>query len=172
MLREASDLLLDESGTRRTFNQFRDEILKLNQAYNVDFLRAEYNHATASSRMASKWVQIINNADTLPLLQYVTAGDSRVRQSHRPMDKVTLPVTHPFWNTYLPPNDWGCRCSVRQLAEGERTRSEDIPETQLKDMFKGNAGKDGVIFPATHPYYNISNRDDAENNFGLNIPEA
>ncbi|ELR69175.1 hypothetical protein C900_05371 [Fulvivirga imtechensis AK7] len=170
MLQEASALLLDENGARRTFAQFRDEILKLNQEYNVNFLRAEYNHATASSRMAAKWTQILSQADALPLLQYITAGDSRVRESHRPLDKVILPVTHPFWNSYMPPNDWGCRCTVRQLAEGERTRPQDIPEPQLKEMFLGNPGKDGVIFPRTHPYYNIANQDDADNNFGLNIP--
>ncbi|MBL6448564.1 minor capsid protein [Fulvivirga sp. 29W222] len=172
MLREATDLLIDENGARRSFSQFRDMVLKLNQEYNVNFLRAEYNHATASSRMASKWVQILSQAETLPLLEYITAGDSRVRESHKTMDRVILPVTHPFWDKYMPPNDWGCRCTVRQLAEGDRTKPQDIPEPQLKEMFLSNPGKDGVVFPSTHPYYNIVNPEDADNNFGLNIPNA
>lgn len=173
MLREATDLLTDESGVLRSFSDFKAEILKLNSQYNVQFLEAEYNHAVASSQMASKWKNIQENVDTLPLLQYITAGDSRVRESHRKLDKITLQADHPFWDTYLPPNDWGCRCSVRQIAEGDITRADELQDMpELKEMFKINSGKNGVVFPSHHPYYTVSpgDQDNADNNFGLDIP--
>lgn len=170
MLRAATDLLVDEDGVRRSFSAFKEEILKLHKEYNVDFLRSEYNHATASSRMASKWKHIQEHADVLPYLQYITAGDRRVRQSHRPLDKVILPVGHQFWDTFMPPNDWGCRCTVRQLADATPTRSDQLGDLpQLKEMFKTNTGKEAAIFPSNHPYYSVAeeHRNRASNNFGL-----
>ena len=39
-----------------------------------------------------------------------------MRASHAKLNKIILPVEHSFWDTYMPPNDWNCRCNVRQLA--------------------------------------------------------
>jgi len=168
-LRAATDALVDETGALRTFSAFRDEVLKLNSQYNIDWLQTEYNHAIGSARMAKKWQDIVKNKETLPLLQYVTAGDSRVRQSHKKLDKIILPMDHPFWDTHYPPNDWNCRCTVKQLAEGEQSilRMDELP--QLKPEFSTNTGKARTIFPKNHPYYNAREEDAgaAANNFGL-----
>jgi SPP1 gp7 family putative phage head morphogenesis protein len=158
-LREATDKLLTETGEIRAFTDFRTEILKLNETYNLDFLRTEYNHAIGAARMASKWADIVRTKELFPLLEYVTAGDNRVRQSHRKLDRIILPLDHPFWDTYMPPNDWNCRCNVRKLSSGEQTiiKPDDLPE--IKDSFRFNPGKQGVIFPKNHPYYNIPEED-------------
>jgi SPP1 gp7 family putative phage head morphogenesis protein len=174
MLREATDLLYDSKGAKRSFSAFKAEILKLNKDYNENFLRAEYQHAVGSSRMAGKWQRFEEEKETLPLLQYITAGDQRVRQSHRPLDGITLPVTHEFWNEYYPPNDWGCRCSVRQISDPDKrtdpTSYDQLPA--LKETFKNNSGKSKVIFPRNHPYYQVAPEDEgrAQNNFGLPKP--
>lgn len=174
-LREATDLLIDEqTGTIRPFDEFARLIKSLNEEYNVHFLRSEYNHANASARMAEKWTQITENAETLPLLQYVDAGDARVRASHRRLNKITLPVNHPFWQEYYPPNDWNCRCTVRQLVDGQTTTPQELQDLpELKEMFALNAGTSGVVFPPSHPYYDVARQDEANarNNFGLDIPE-
>jgi SPP1 gp7 family putative phage head morphogenesis protein len=168
-LRAATDALVDETGALRTFSAFRDEVLKLNSQYNIDWLQTEYNHAIGSARMAKKWQDIVKNKETLPLLQYVTAGDSRVRQSHKKLDKIILPMDHPFWDTHYPPNDWNCRCTVKQLADGEQSilRMDELP--QLKPEFSTNTGKARTIFPKNHPYYNAREEDAgaSANNFGL-----
>lgn len=169
-LRQASDLLIDPvTNNVRSFAKFKQEILALNKEYNVNFLAAEYNHAVATSQMASKWQQYQEETATFPYLQYVTAGDSRVRVSHQPLDGVVRLVGDPFWDVYMPPNDWNCRCTVKQLAEGEVTKTQDLP--QLKEMFKNNPGKSGVVFPESHPYYTVNPEDQesANNNFGLDI---
>lgn len=161
-LREATDLLTDPTtGSLRTFSDFRSEILKLNSEYNVNFLRAEYNHAVGAARMAGKWVEIVGDKEVYPLLEYITAGDSRVRQSHRKLDGVIKPMDDPFWDTYMPPNDWNCRCTVRKLMDGDVTITKPDELPQLKDEFKFNPGKQQVVFPKNHPYYN------ADQNFKL-----
>lgn len=47
--------------------------------------------------------------------KYVTAGDNRVREEHANLDGVVLPKDHPFWNTYMPPNGYNCRCQAIPL---------------------------------------------------------
>jgi SPP1 gp7 family putative phage head morphogenesis protein len=172
-LREATDALYDEAGAMRSFSAFKESILKLNDKYNVDWLRTEYNHAIGSARMASKWVDISEGKDLYPYLQYVTAGDSRVRVSHKPLDGIVKHIDDPFWNKYYPPNDWNCRCTVKQVDEYpiDQVATSQLPE--LKEMFSMNSGKQGVIFPESHPYYKVLNQDSgkAGKNFGLKIPE-
>jgi SPP1 gp7 family putative phage head morphogenesis protein len=172
-LKQASELLVDADGKVKAFSTFRDEVLALNSQYNIEYLRTEYNYAIASSRMAGKWAQFEANKSTLPLLQYETVGDARVRAAHAALDGIIKPVGDDFWNQYLPPNSWNCRCTVRQLAEGtvSDTKPENLP--QLTEMFKTNAGKSKVIFPPSHPYYNVDAGDqkNADKNFDLPIPD-
>lgn len=47
--------------------------------------------------------------------KYVTAGDSRVREEHENLDGVVLPKDHPFWQTFMPPNGFNCRCQAIPL---------------------------------------------------------
>lgn len=47
--------------------------------------------------------------------KYVTAGDNRVRPEHKNLDGVTLPKDHAFWNTFMPPNGYNCRCQAIPL---------------------------------------------------------
>ncbi|GAB3021410.1 phage head morphogenesis protein [Bowmanella dokdonensis] len=79
-----------------------------------------------SAYMAGRWEQIWRLKDIRPFLQYLTVGDERVRQSHRPWHGIILPVDHPFWRTHYPPNDWLCRCNARSRSK------DDIEEEGLK----------------------------------------
>lgn len=173
-LRAATDLLIDTENNRiRTFDLFRSEILKLNSTYNINFLRTEYNYAVASAQMAHKWQDIVDNKGALPLLKYETVGDARVRAAHAALDGVVKPVDDPFWDHYMPPNSWNCRCTVRQLDAGEITQTEPDKLPQLTEMFRINSGKQAVVFPRNHPYYKVdpADQDRADNNFDLPIPE-
>jgi SPP1 gp7 family putative phage head morphogenesis protein len=153
-LKEASLLLTDSSGELKPFSTFLQEVKAINQTYNVNYLQAEYNNAIASGQMAANWDDIQSRKQVAPYLKYKTAEDERVRMSHRGLNNVIKKVDDPFWNTYYPPNGWGCRCEVIQILQGEETFEFDAPE--LPAMFRGNVGKDGVIFPDTHPYFNTN----------------
>lgn len=49
--------------------------------------------------------------------KYVSVGDSRVRPIHEALDGVTLPKNDPFWQTFWPPNGYGCRCQAIPIFE-------------------------------------------------------
>ena len=151
--------LIDENGNRRTFDEFLKAVQSVDESYNKNYLRAEYNFVQASAQMAAKWDDFTKDGDRY-LLQYRTAGDDKVRKEHAALDRITLPITDQFWDSYFPPNGWNCRCTVVQVlkstpttdpAEAMRLGEEAVGKNG--DVFKFNAGKDGESFPDSHPYF-------------------
>lgn len=143
----------------RSFKEFRDIANKISFQYNETWLKTEYNQAIAGGQMAGRWTDFESNKESMPNLQYITAGDDRVREEHAMLDGVVKPVDDPFWDTYYPPNDWGCRCDVMQLpGEDIPDNAIDIPEDKyppINPLFKTNLAKDGLVFSEKHSYWNI-----------------
>ncbi len=165
-LKEASLLLRDEHGKIKPFEAFRRDIDSIHQNYNRNYLASEYDFAISSAQSASKWADIVSDGDEYDL-QYRTAGDDRVRIDHAVLHGTTLPSSHAFWDSYMPPNGWRCRCQVVQVLRGKYPRSngdEAIKNgeaaTSMLDkegrnraaMFRFNPGKQQIIFPLNHPY--------------------
>lgn len=166
-LKEASLLLENkERGGIRTFDEFYRSIRQIDDKYNRDWLRSEYQFAVNSAAMASQWEQALKDKD-LYALQYVTVGDDRVRPEHAELDGLVLPMDDPFWRTGTPPNGWGCRCTVMQvpLEENPLTPQEQSDRSRaassaLNDMTEGknsifrfNPYYDQALFPPKHPYF-------------------
>lgn len=160
-LSEVGLSLTDEEGNTKSFADFHRDVKAIDARYNSNYLYAEYNHAVHSAQMAVKWHDWEKDGDEYDL-QYRTAGDERVREAHRQLDGVTLPPGDKFWDRYLPPNGWNCRCNVVQVLRGEYPRSDSDAVTAIGDeytrdlkaqMFRFNAGKTLTIYPKKHPYY-------------------
>lgn len=159
-LNEAFPSLLDEEGNRKPFNQFLNDVQKVYDAYNVQYLRTEYNFAQASALMAARWKQFEQDGDRYNL-QYRTMYDKRVRRTHRMLHNITLPIESPFWNKYFPPNGWGCRCTVVQVRKDKYPVSNEQEAMNLgsqatagkyQEMFMFNPGKRMTTFPAYNGY--------------------
>lgn len=159
-LNEAFPSLLDEKGKRKPFEQFLNDVQKIDKTYNGNYLRAEYNFAQASAGMTEKWEQFTEDGDDY-LLQYRTANDSKVRPEHAELHGITLPAEDNFWDEYFPPNGWNCRCTVVQVLKSryEQTphseameRGQQVLQTDKQKMFRFNPGKTGSSFPAHNPY--------------------
>lgn len=102
-LKDISAQLKDDKGNLRSFADFKTEVLKVNQSYNVRYLATEYDHAVVSSQMASQWLDIQANKHILPFLKFDATLDNLTTSTCRDLDGVTLPVDDPFWNTYYLP---------------------------------------------------------------------
>lgn len=166
-LKEASALLQDDKGGFKSFEVFKRDITGIDNNYNKNYLNAEYKFAVQSSQMAVKWHEFEKDGDRY-LLQYRTASDDKVRPEHAVLNGTTLPIDDPFWNSYLPPLDWGCRCTTVQVsrnkypvsnsqeacAAGERATS--LPKQKI---FRFNPGKDKVVFPPKHPYFKLAKEE-------------
>ena len=159
-LNEAFPSLVDESGNRKPFEQFLNDVRKIDSTYNKNYLRAEYNFVQSSADMAGKWERFEQDGDRYNL-QYRTAGDSKVRPEHAALNGVTLPPSDPFWQTYYPPNGWNCRCTVVQVRktkypvtphEDAMKRGAEATGKDTRGIFQFNAGQQQKTMPDYNPY--------------------
>lgn len=159
-LNEAFPSMLDDNNELRPFEDFLNDVQKINNTYNGSYLRTEYNFARQSSLAAAQWKQFEKDGDRYNL-QYRTAYDDRVRTSHRKLEGITLPPSSKFWNDYYPPNGWNCRCVVVQVRKDKYPESDEQEAINLgsqatagkhQEMFKFNPGKEMTTFPAYNAY--------------------
>ncbi|MBQ9163770.1 MAG: minor capsid protein [Bacteroidaceae bacterium] len=159
-LNEAFPSLIDENGNRKPFEQFLNDVQKIDATYNQNYLRAEYNFCHASATMVAKWEQFQQDGDRYNL-QYRTAHDDRVRPEHAALDRVTLPITDPFWEEFYPPNGWNCRCTVVQVRKSKypvtphdqaMALGEEATGKDTKGIFHFNPGIEQKTFPDYNPY--------------------
>ena len=159
-LNEAFPSLIDENGNRKPFERFLNDVRKIDATYNRNYLRAEYNFASASAEMAAKWEQFMEDGDRYNL-QYRTAGDGRVRPEHAALHGVTLPIDDPFWEEFYPPNGWNCRCEAVQVRKSKypvtphdeaMALGEQATGRDTRRMFRFNPGKEQQTFPDYNPY--------------------
>ncbi len=159
-LNEAFPSLVDENGERKSFERFLNDVRSIDQTYNANYLRAEYNFVTASAEMAARWEGFMQDGDRYNL-QYRTQKDDKVRPEHAALDGVTLPPSDPFWAEFYPPNGWNCRCTVVQVrkskypatshAEAMRLGDEAL-QRDSKGIFRFNPGIEQKTVPDYNPY--------------------
>jgi SPP1 gp7 family putative phage head morphogenesis protein len=143
-------LLQGEDGEPRSFSEFRKEALKLNEQYNQNYLKTEYQTAQRSAAQAEKWAKYEDQKGVYPNLQYKTAKDDRVRDDHDAVDDVIKPVDDKFWDKWYPPNGWNCRCYVVQT---DKPGTRGTPEGNPTMGFQNNVGKSNNLFDEEHPYF-------------------
>lgn len=176
-LQEMRAALFDQNGEMIPFTQFRKRVGEISDKYNELWLETEYQAAKRSAIMARQWETIQSEADIFPYLKYITAGDDRVRISHRELEGITLPVNDPFWQRFYPPNGWNCRCSVEQLSEpvelwtsgeAQRIASESTPK-----YWQRNVAIDNIFPVAETPYYDAlpTSTLEAVKHYGLRTAE-
>lgn len=163
-LRQASELLITDTGEPKSFEAFKNDVQAIYDDYNVNYLNSEYNFASQCSQTAARWNEFEKDGSRY-LLQFRTAGDSKVRPDHEELNGTTLPLDDPFWNDYVPPLDWNCRCMVIQvgpdetvsnseeaIAKGEAATTNIVNGVNKSAMFRFNPGKTLTVFPDKHPY--------------------
>lgn len=170
--------MLTKDGKVRPWNEFKKEASVEFKKYNENYLRAEYNSAVKQARSAVQWQEFEKNKKLYPLLMYTTIRDKRVRPEHQVLDKIVRPVNDKFWDLYMPPNGWNCRCGATQLQKGEAELT-DISTRQaptkkeVPDIFRFNPGKQKIIFSEKHPYFDVAKEDKslAKKNFNMPLPK-
>lgn len=179
--KDLTDFVFTEGGKKRPFAEFKEIALKVDNNYNLNWLKTEQDSVISQSQNARKWIKYESEAEILPMLQYVTVGDQRVRQSHRDLDGLTAPVNDPIWNRIMPQNGWNCRCTVIQRTQTRAsTKSEKRSKTRemekdfkKDDLFDYNAGKEEYIFKETgkgkHDYFKVPRefQPELKRNFGF-----
>lgn len=167
-----SDLLVNEEGQIKPFNQFYAQGQQVYGQYNEDWARAEYVTTIGQAQMAEQWQSIEANKEILPLLTFSTNGQACIECA--PFEGLTALVDDPIWDTCTPLLHFNCQCIIIPSDDAEPSTKEfinDLPMDNIPDDFKNNPGKTGQIFTNDHPYFEDVLKSAAANNFGLEIPE-
>jgi len=96
-----------------------DRIVQLGS---VRRLRTIFDANLRVSYAAGHWTQFEATKAERPYLRYVAVMDDRTRPEHAALHNLCLPVDHPFWKTWAPPNGWNCRCTLQALSQRDVDR--------------------------------------------------
>lgn len=164
---------IEQKREDKSFDTFKGNVINIATDFIGAYLFAEKDHVKQCAKAGKKWEQF-SEKKTPPFLEYVTMKDNRVRPAHVYLDGITKQKDDNFWNTFMPPNGWMCRCKVKSYSTGEATDLKDFDmDEALKNvpvMFRENFGKNGIIFPSDHPYFKNADKVLAKNNFNLPLP--
>lgn len=151
--RETSEMkvsLTTPSGEKKPWNEFLKESKAIDKKYRSQWLKAEYDLAVRQGRSAENWMQFERDKETYPNLEYIPSSSAEPRLDHRKYYGLILPIDDSFWDTGLPPLEWGCKCSTRQSRKDPTAKTMSDPKP-IKGV-AGNAGKLGMVFTPNHPY--------------------
>lgn len=168
-LTEARGFLTDENGGITPFYKFQKQVEKLNNAYNQNYLEAEYEFAVQSAQSVEAWQNFSDDTQRY-WLEYRTAGDEKVRANHDALRGVCLPKNDPFWKSYFPPLGWRCRCVAVEVLASENQLSDsqyaqqigERATTQISEngknklaMFRFNPALEKTLFPPKNSYTKV-----------------
>jgi hypothetical protein len=96
-------------------------------------IRIMYDTNMRTAFSAAHYRKQLDGAELRPVWVYVSklVGDNR-RQEHIALHGKAFRYDDSFWDTYYPPNGWGCECSVT-------TKSESGAERDGVDVLESNA---------------------------------
>lgn len=144
-------LLLDEEGNLRSFARFRKAVKGINEQWNDNWLRTEYNTAVRSARSAANYRDALRTKDTYPNIEYLESIAKDKRKEHLEFVGTILPIDHTWWEAHLPPVEWNCKCSWRPTDKPVT----DVPSTteEVPPVFRNNPGKTAEFVKLSeHPY--------------------
>lgn len=112
-LASLKDLLIDyKEGRLRSFAEFKEEAEKLTDKFNSKYLRTEYNLSVAVGQNSASFMRMWADKDDNPYMQYITAGDGNVRDSHAVLNNKIFRIKDENAQKLIPPNGYGCRCEM------------------------------------------------------------
>lgn len=165
---ELSKATFNADGTKKAFDEFAEVGRTIDDTYNKTWLKQEQNMTFKQAQTVDEWERTQADKDILPFLQYQTVNDGRVRPEHAAWQGIIKPVDDEFWNTHMPPNDWGCRCRVIRLHEGTPTDArkhvaefnkervargeKPVPVKNESKVFSDNPAKSKEVFPGKSEY--------------------
>lgn len=120
-----------DGGTFKDFQKLVEkEGIELPKHYLDNVFRTNIQNAYGHGR----WQQQQRNKAKRPYLMYSAINDSRVRPSHLALNRIVLPIDHPFWLTHYPPLGFRCRCTVIALTEKQALKYGITPDDQLPEI--------------------------------------
>lgn len=117
-----------------TFNDFQKLVAESEIVLPKHYLDNVFRTNIQSAYGHGRWQQQQRNKDKRQYLMYSAINDSRVRPSHLALNRIVLPIDHPFWLTHYPPVGYRCRCTVISLTEKQALKYGITPDDKLPEV--------------------------------------
>ena len=78
-----------------------------------------YRTNMRTARAVGQWQRIETTAETHPFLLYNLGPSENHRETHVAFAGTIARADDPVWDTWFPPNGFGCNCHIRQLSRRE-----------------------------------------------------
>jgi SPP1 gp7 family putative phage head morphogenesis protein len=117
-----------------TFNDFQKLIAELEIILPKHYLDNVFRTNIQNAYGHGRWQQQQRNKVKRPYLMYSAINDSRVRPAHLALNRIVLPIDHPFWLTHYPPLSFRCRCTVIALTEKQALKYGITPDDKLPEV--------------------------------------
>lgn len=110
-------------------------------------LKVIYDANLRSARAAGQWERIERTKAAFPYLEYRLGPSERHRPKHVEKAGLIIAVDSPFWDEWMPPNGWGCKCWVRQVTrrEAERRGISAVPDVRDTTMKNPRTGEERIV---------------------------
>jgi SPP1 gp7 family putative phage head morphogenesis protein len=105
--------------------------------------RTQLNSAYSAGRWQMLQDPIVN--ELLWGFEYATVGDTRVRDSHAPMDTVRRAKNDPIWHQWWPPNGFNCRCTTLEIFLDDEELTTPTNPTEAIEPDEGFAFNPGEV---------------------------
>jgi SPP1 gp7 family putative phage head morphogenesis protein len=112
LITKIRDALADVAQKGGTAQDFEAAVRQLTDAYSLGRYEQMSDAATV---------------DVLPVWQYWTVGDERVRPEHAVLDGFAAHAQDSVWHKIYPPNGFNCRCSVISILASEAPKDWNEP---------------------------------------------
>jgi len=119
-----------------TFNDFQKLVAESEIVLPKHYLDNVFRTNIQSAYGHGRWQQQQRNKDKRQYLMYSAINDSRVRPAHLALNRIVLPIDHPFWLTHYPPLGFRCRCTVIALTEKQALKYNITPDDKLPEVAK------------------------------------
>ena len=165
--------LLIQNGKLATKEEFIEQALKINKLYNQTWLETEYNTCLGQGQVAEQWQDIQSTKEFLPFIKYYATPTDLSDARCLKKNGLILPVDDPFWNENSPLTHYNCACKFQKMRKKEDNRKAPTDIEENDKGLRTNAGKTGVVFDKSHPYFDVPKEFEkyAKNNFNFNIPK-
>lgn len=117
-----------------TFNDFQKLVAESEIVLPKHYLDNVFRTNIQSAYGHGRWQQQQRNKDKRQYLMYSAINDSRVRPAHLALNRIVLPIDHPFWLTHYPPTGFRCRCTCIALTEKQALKYGITPDDKLPEV--------------------------------------
>ena len=117
-----------------TFNDFQKLVAESEIVLPKHYLDNVFRTNIQSAYGHGRWQQQQRNKDKRQYLMYSAINDSRVRPAHLALNRIVLPIDHPFWLTHYPPTGFRCRCTCIALTEAQALKYGITPDDKLPEV--------------------------------------